>query len=248
MTTINDIYNYIDSIAPFNTQCEWDNSGLLIGNDERNIKNAVLSLDVTSHTVEYAKENNAELIISHHPIIFTPLKNIPHESVVYSCIENHIDVISAHTCFDKSPLGINFNLAKRLGLLNTYMLPDSFMAVGELEQPMDIDAFAEFVKEKLCVKGMRYTKTTKQIRKVALIGGAACEYAEAAMSVADCFITGEVKHHIFTYCSENNFAIIEAGHFETESDSFKMLIPMLSKEFPDINFLWANDNNPVHTI
>lgn len=248
-TKAKDIYDYIDRIAPFDTQCEWDNAGYLIGDMNREVKTAVLSLDASSGAVRFAKEHGAELIISHHPVIFGSISSVLKNSVVYKCAENQIDVLSAHTNFDLAAGGINTNLAARLGLLNTRHIAGTYMVLGELENACGVDAFAEFVKNTLGVQGIRYTKTGKKIKTVAVIGGAAGEFYELAIEQgADCYITGEVPHHILLACAEQDFAVIEAGHFETESDSFKMLLPELAAQFKDVTFLWAGDENPVHTI
>ncbi|MCD7723366.1 MAG: Nif3-like dinuclear metal center hexameric protein [Clostridiales bacterium] len=248
-TTAKDIYEYIDSIAPFDAQEDWDNAGFLIGDIGREIKRAVLSLDVSGHALSFAKEHGAQLIISHHPVIFGSISRVMKNSVVYKCIENNIDVLSAHTNFDLAENGINAALAQRLGLKNTRHIAGTYMTVGELESPRGIDSFAAFVKDALGVSGIRYTKTGKTIKTVAVIGGAAGEFYELAEKQgADCYITGEVQHHIMLACAENDFAIIEAGHFETESESFKMLLGALSEKFKGVEFLWAGDENPVHTI
>ncbi len=247
-TTIKNIYDYIDSIAPFETQCEWDNSGLLIGSMKRYVNKVVLSLDASLNTVKFAKKNDAQLIISHHPIIFHALKNITPDTSVYNCIKSNIDVLSCHTNFDIAYNGINTNLASILRLKNTKRIEGTFMTVGEIDKEVTIDVFVQFIKRTLKVEGIRYTTTDRMIKKVALIGGSAAEYVDLAMANADCFITGEAPHHILQYCYERNFPLIIAGHFETESESFKMLLPKLDDKFNDVEFLWAGDNNPVCTI
>lgn len=248
MTTVKNIYDYINSIAPFETQEEWDNAGFLIGDFRKEIKKAVLCLDVTKKVAEFAADINADLILSHHPVIFNGIKNVVKGSAVYTCIENNIAVISAHTNFDLAQCGINFNLASRLGLNNITAVDNSFITVGELDYEMSIDDFVQLVSDELNVSGLRYTDTEKPIKKVAVGGGACEEFTELAMANADCFVTGDMKYHSMLECAENGYAVISAGHYETEHDSFLMLLDKLKEIFVDVEFVSANQKNPVLAV
>lgn len=248
MTTVKNIYDYINSIAPFDMQEEWDNSGFLIGEFRKEVKKAVLALDATKNVTAYAAEIGADLIISHHPIIFNGLTKIKKGDPVFTCIENNVAVISAHTNFDIAKDGINDSLCARLGLNNVEKIDGTFINVGELDSAMSIDDFAEFVKDRLDVNGIRYTDTEKEIRKVAVGGGACEEFTEDAMSVADCFLTGDMKYHKMLDCAEKGFSVISAGHFETESESFHMLLNRIQDVFPDVEFIWGEQENPVLAV
>ncbi len=248
MTTVKNIYDYINSIAPFATQEEWDNAGFLIGEFRKEVKKAVLCLDVTKAVAEYAKDVEADLIISHHPVIFNGIKNVKKGSAVYTCIENDIAVISAHTNFDLAESGINYNLAMRLGLNDIKQIDGSFLAVGNLDYEMSIDDFAQFVSDTLDVSGLRYTDTEKPVKIIAVGGGACEEYIELAVQNADCFVTGDMKYHAMLECAENSYAVISAGHYETEHDSFIMLMDKLKALFADVEFLSANQKNPVLAV
>lgn len=248
MTTVKNIYDYINSIAPFDTQEEWDNAGFLIGEFRKEVKKAVLCLDVTKAVAEYAKDVEADLIISHHPVIFNGIKNVKKGSAVYTCIENDIAVISAHTNFDLAESGINYNLAMRLGLNDIKQIDGSFLAVGNLDYEMSIDDFAQFVSDTLDVSGLRYTDTEKPVKAIAVGGGACEEYIELAVQNADCFVTGDIKYHAMLECAENSYAVISAGHYETEHDSFIMLMDKLKALFADVEFLSANQKNPVLAV
>ena len=248
MTTVKNIYDYINSIAPFETQEEWDNAGFLIGEFRKEVKKAVLCLDVTKAVAEYAADINADLIISHHPVIFSGIKNVKKGSAVYTCIENDIAVISAHTNFDLAECGINYNLALRLGLKDIRQIDGSFITVGNLDYDMSIDDFAQLVSDTLDVSGLRYTDTEKTIKTVAVGGGACEEYTELAMQNADCFVTGDMKYHAMLDCAENGYAVISAGHYETEHHSFMMLMDKLKEIFVDVEFISANQKNPVLAV
>ena len=111
MTTVKNIYDYINSIAPFDTQEEWDNSGHLVGDFRAEVKRVVLSLDATKEVVSYCDDVNTDLLLTHHPVIFSKLADVKSGSVVYELVKNNIACISAHTNFDKAECGINANLA-----------------------------------------------------------------------------------------------------------------------------------------
>ena len=248
MTTVKNIYDYINSIAPFSTQEEWDNAGFLIGDFRKVVKKAVMCLDVTKAVAQLAAEKGADLILSHHPVIFNPISKLEKGCAIYSCAENDIAVISAHTNFDKAACGINYNLAKRLGLKNIRQVENAFLAVGELENEMRFDGFAKLAGDALKVSGIRYTCGEKRVKTVAVGGGACDEYLDEAMSAADCFLTGEMKYHFMLDASEMGYPVISAGHYETEYGSFIMLADTLRKMFPDVEFIESNQANPVLSV
>lgn len=248
MTTVKNIYDYINSIAPFDTQEEWDNAGFLVGDFRKEVKRAVICLDAVKDICAYSAEVNADLIISHHPIIFKGVKQLTKGSALYTCAQNNIAVISAHTNFDKSKYGINNNLCTVLGLKDAEPIENSFIYKGSLDCEMSIDDFAEFVSERLSVSGIRYTLSDKPIKTVALGGGACEEYIPLAMENADCFLTGDLKYHDMLEAAESGYPVISAGHFETEAEPFYMLKEMLQKMFPEVEFIIPKQENPVLTV
>lgn len=248
MTTVKNIYDYINSIAPYDTQEEWDNSGHLIGDFRKEVKKAVLALDATKSVCAFAKDVGADLVITHHPIIFGGIKSVKSDTAVYALANAGIAHLCAHTNYDSAQGGINDNLAEILGLQNSRHIENSFLVVGELENPMSIDDFAAFVCEKLDCSGIRYTDTDKIISKVAVGGGACGEYINIALENADCFVTGDLKYHEMLDAAENGGCVIGAGHFETENAAFLMLKNKLSGIFTDVEFTVAPQENPVKSI
>lgn len=248
MTTVKDIYDYIDGIAPFSSQEEWDNAGLLAGSAQAFVDKAVMCLDVTKAVVSFAAEAGAQLIISHHPVIFNPVRRLCAESALYMCAQNGISVISSHTNFDRAEQGINTNLCRRLSIKNVKPVDGTFIVTGELEKAVSAADFVRFVNKTLNVSGLRYTDTDKMIKTVAVGGGACDEYLPQAMSLADCFVTGDVKYHVMLEAAENGFCIISAGHYETEAESFLMLRGSLSSIFPGVEFINGNQKNPVQAV
>ncbi len=248
MTTVKNIYDYINSAAPFDTAEQWDNSGFLVGDFRKPVKRAVVTLDVTKEAALYAQSIDADLIISHHPIIFGGVNAVKKGSALYTAVNNDIAVISAHTNFDKAKNGINDNLCKILGLNDIKQIEDSFISYGSLDYEMSIDDFVQYVSDILDVSGIRYTDTEKPINTVAVGGGACEEYASLVLQYADCFVTGDMKYHQMLDFAENDMAVISAGHFETEAMAFKMLMEDLKNLFTDVEFYWGNQKNPVHSI
>ena len=237
MTKIKDIYNFLDTVAPFDTQEEWDNSGLIVGDMDKEVKKVLLSLDITNEVVKEAKNKGCELIISHHPVIFSPLSHIGSDHVVYSLIKSDVSALCAHTNLDKArDIGVNACLAKALGLNNTRLYPDEFLAVGELESAMSSDEFANYVKDKLSTNGVKYTSGT-DIKTVGVSsgGGGDAVYLKDKFHF-DALVTGELKHHLLLFSKEHNFTAVEAGHFETEDVVINPLINTLNSAFSDVQF------------
>ena len=245
MTFVKDIYDYINKTAPYDKMEEWDNSGFILGDINKPVKTVVMSLDATKAAASFSKSVNADLLLTHHPVIFNGVKKIKSDSAIYILINNDIACMCAHTSFDRADGGINDNLALLLGLKNTRKLDNGYVVVGELESEMSIDDFAMFVSNTLSVSGLRYTDTDKMIKTVAVGGGACGEFIGDAMQNADCFVTSDLKYHEMLDASENNFALINAGHFETESKAFLMLKNKLEKEFEEVEFIEAPIQNPV---
>lgn len=248
MTTVKNIYDYINSIAPYDLQESYDNSGHIVGDFRKEVKKVVMALDATKAVCSFAKDINADLVLTHHPIIFNPVSTIKSDTALYTLVNSGIASLCAHTNYDLAQGGINDNLAKILELKNTEHLNESFLVIGEIEGGMSIDDFVGFVSDKLDCSGIRYTDTSKIIKKVALGGGACEEYVDIACEKADCFLTGDMKYHQMLDASEKGQCVISAGHFETEYKSFMMLKNTLEKIFVDVEFIDANQQNPIQSI
>ena len=247
MTTVKNIYDFINSIAPFDTQEEWDNSGHLIGEFRKEVKKCVMALDATKEVCLFAKDIGADLLLTHHPVVFGGIENVRADSAVYILANAGISQISAHTNFDVADGGINDNLAEILELNNVRKIEGSFLRIGELDGEMSIDDFAQYVADKLDCHGIRYTETEKLIKTVAVGGGACEEETGLAMQNADCFLTGDMKYHKMLDAAEEGFAVISAGHYETENKAFLMLKDKLEKIFTDVEFITAPYENPIKT-
>ena len=219
--TIKEIYNIIDSLAPFKTQLDFDNAGFLIGDESVEVKGIVIALDITDETIDYAIKNDANLIITHHPIIFEPLKDILAESLVFKLIKNGINVISAHTNLDMAKGGVNDTLCEIIGLKNikeVFPNGDVFEArIGELEAETTAEAFALHLKSTL--GGMiKFTKGKDKIKTIGVCSGSGGSMLfDMAKCGVDAFVTADIKHNVFLEAHHLGIAIFDAGHYETEN-------------------------------
>lgn len=236
-TTVQNIIDFIDSIAPFKTAEIWDNVGLLVGNHNQEVSNILLSLDLTEEVINEAVERKVDLIITHHPIIFNGIKTITIDSrvgnIIHKLIENGISVIAAHTNLDRSfEFGINRHIAHLYNLKNVQVLNEEhgFGVIGELEIPLDLICFNETTKNIFNSNVIKVANLIegKLIRKVAISSGASADYIEDALNkFADVFITSDLKYHEAQRVLGFKMTLVDVGHFESEFlflDPFSKLI------------------------
>ena len=244
MSTVKDIYSFLDSIAPFSSAAPWDNTGLSVGNEKRQVKKVMLSLDVTTDVIDEAIKKNVDLVITHHPMIFSPVKNVTSDTLLYKAVSSGITFISSHTCLDIANDGVNDCLSKTVGIKNVILTKDEFLKIGETEEKTE-DEFVSLLKEKLSCNVL-YNSTGNSIKKVAFCSGAGGDlFALAKESGADALLTGEAKYHEFLDASFSNITIFSCGHFETEIVVIDCLIEKLKKQFKDVVFVKSNQKNIV---
>lgn len=238
MTFVKEIYDFIDSFAPFENAMDFDNVGILAGDKDTAVTKAVVALDITPDVVLEASNKGAELIISHHPVIFNPLKSLCSDSVPYMLAQKSITAICAHTNLDLSEKGVNTELAKALNLHNIQLIDGKALAFGNLEHTMNCKEFAQFVKNNLNCTGLRYTVSKNSINCVAVSSGAGGDNVNLALSLnADALVTGEIKHNYILDAVNNNLMIVDAGHYRTEDVIINPLINMLSDRFKNVEFI-----------
>lgn len=236
--TPSDILKFTETFAPISSAADFDNCGILVGDKNAELTRVILALDITPDVVKEAKEKNAQLIISHHPVIFSPLKKVMKGSVVYELIKNDITALCLHTNLDISPVfGVNTELAKQVGIKNGSFAEGTYAYIGELENETTAEDFAKTVKENLNCEGLRYTDKSL-VKKVCVSSGAGGEEVFTAIEHGcDLFITGEMKHHLLIEALEKDIAVIELGHFKSEDVVILPLMKKLQNEFPDIEFI-----------
>ena len=219
MLTVQQVYDFINERAPFETQLAFDNSGLLVGHPDNEVTGIHFALDVTNHVIDEAIANGANLIVTHHPMMFSAIKRLVetgHEArLLCRLIRAGISLISAHTNLDQAPGGCNDVLAQTIGL--TDIEGEGFVRVGALPHPMTAVELAAHIGEKLGDVVRVMGDPTAVITRVGMCSGSgADEWPAAAAMGAQAFLTGEVKHHIALEAADAGVVMLEAGHHATE--------------------------------
>lgn len=244
MAKVKDFYGYLNSIAPFETQEDWDNSGMLVGDMDAEVKKVAVVLDITHEEIKKAKAIGADLIISHHPVIFNPIKSVTRGSVPYELVASSINALCCHTPLDIADGGTNDSLAELLGIEVT-RTEDPILRLGTVE-PTTAENLAGKIAKTLNTK-VRYADAGRKIEKIAICTGAGCSLIEAAGEI-DAFITGDASHHNFLDCIQAGITLIAAGHYETEIVVVPVLVKKLQTQFPDIEIIDIKQENPIKFI
>lgn len=244
MAKVKDFYDYLNSIAPFETQEGWDNSGMLVGDMNAEVKKVAVVLDITPEEIKKAKAIGADLIISHHPVIFSPIKSVTKGSVPYELVASSINALCCHTPLDIADGGTNDSLAELLGIEVT-RADDPILRLGTVT-PTTAENLAGKIAKALNTK-VRYADAGEIIKKIAICTGAGCSLIEAAGEI-DAFITGDASHHNFLDCVQAGITLIAAGHYETEIVVVPVLVKKLQVQFPDIEIIDIKQENPIKFI
>lgn len=238
-----ELYNFLNNAIPSSLSCEWDNDGAMCCPDkEKEVRRALITLDITAEAVEYAKDGGFDVIISHHPLIFKGLKSITPEvcvsARVIALIKSGISAMSFHTRLDALSGGVNDTLAERLGVLNAVPFGsdgESIGRVGELSEPMELSDFARLVKEALGAPAVLCANAGQKVKRVALLGGeGGDDIAAANASGADTYVSGRLGYHAMTDAPECGMNLIEAGHFYTEFPVCEKLRELVKQADADI--------------
>ncbi|WP_419496500.1 Nif3-like dinuclear metal center hexameric protein [Faecousia sp.] len=249
MTTVADILDVLEALAPCSMKMDWDNVGLLCGSRKKQVEQVLVALDPFEDVCDEAVEWGADVIVTHHPLIFRPVANVTDETGVGRVIERlcsaGISAVNAHTNLDCAPGGVNDELAAVLGLRSVTVLnpsgtdaqgrPWGLLRGGETdEQPLG--EFLQTVKRALGCPGLRYVDGGKPVRRVA-VGGGSCadEMLEAVAAGCDTFVTADVRYNQFWDAHDLGLNLIDAGHFYTENPVTRVLADALAKAFPDIS-------------
>lgn len=229
--TVKTIYDHIDSIAPFDSAEKWDNSGLLIGNFDTEVDKILLALDVTEEVVDEAVSGAFQLIVTHHPIIFTGIKDITASTrsgrLILKLNEHKISVIAAHTNLDRSfSFGINRYIGDLYGLKNLSVLnrDEGFGVVGIFDEPVNFQAFIRMTKSIFDIEFVKIANANQHINneactihKLAISSGASSDFIKDAIdSDADVFVTSDLKYHEAQSVLSTKLMLADVGHFESE--------------------------------
>ena len=238
---VKDIIRVIEEFAPLSIQEGWDNSGLCIGSPEDVVSSVLLGLDCTPELVDEAIACGADMIVTHHPLIFQGLKKISPEDpvgeAVMKAIKAGISIYAAHTSADKVIAGVSGAMAAKLGLEDVWILDEDgegtgLGVVGNLPEPLSAEEAVRLVKERFGLKAMRTSRPLEgKISRVAMCGGSGGSLIGTAMkSGAQLYISGDISyHHFFT---RDGFMLMDIGHYESEIEIVDILFSLIKKNFP----------------
>lgn len=242
MATVSDVLEFVETLAPRSLKMDWDNVGLLCGSKTAEVTKILVALDPFEGVCQEAADIGAQLIATHHPLIFQAPTSITDETSVGRSIQllcrQGINAINAHTNLDQAPGGVNDVLAEKLGLENVEIVNPvngvGLMRCGEVAE-QSLESFLASVKERLGCEGLRYVDGGKPVRKVA-VGGGSCAggMLEALDAGCDTFVTADVKYNQFWDAKDLGLNLIDAGHFHTENPVVAVLAEKLQAAFPEI--------------
>lgn len=246
--TVHDVLQALEALAPASMKYDWDNVGLLCGRSSQEVRRILVALDPFEDVCREAAETGADLIVTHHPLIFQPPKSVTDGDSVGRCIlflaAHGISAVNAHTNLDCAPGGVNDVLARTLGLEQVEVLnpagtdaqgrPYGLLRAGTVAET-PLAAFLDHVKARLGAPGLRYVDAGKPVRRVA-VGGGACAGEIRAVYDAGCdtFVTADVKYNQFWDARDLGLNLIDAGHFYTENPVCAVLAGTLRAAFPEI--------------
>lgn len=234
MITVSELYQELDRAIPASLSCEWDNDGLMCCPvPSRQAKKVLVALDITERIVDRAISEGFDVILSHHPLIFRPVRSLTTENAVprklIRLIENGVTAMSFHTRFDALAGGVNDALAEALGVKNTRPFGNEDEEMGRIGEvdPCTLSAFAEKVKKALGAPAVLFSGEMP-VRRVALLGGSGEDFVDAAKKAgADTYVSGDLAYHQMSEARECGINLIAAGHYYTENPSLPYLAALV---------------------
>ncbi len=243
---VKEIRSYIEEVAPLSLQASYDNSGLIVGYDEDEVGSILLAVDLTEEVVAEALELGAEMIITHHPIIFSPIKRFNSQSYVERCVEKAIkhDIViyAAHTNLDSAEGGMSWRLGEMIGVENMRVLEltdaelnGGFGVVGELCESVDTYKYMDRVAKILGLEALRHSDVvSERVKRVAICTGSGGSLMDlAANAGADLYITADLRYNDF-FTAQKRVTTLDIGHYESEYCAIEIIFDILSKKM--LNF------------
>ena len=242
MPNVKELYDYLDEKIPRSLSCEWDNDGLMLCADaEKSVRRVLLALDATDAVAKYAAENGFDAVVTHHPMIFSPLRALTSleptaKKALFLAAEN-IAVMSFHTRLDALPGGVNDTLAEKLGVENTVPFGpagEEIGRIGFLPAPVHFRALCENAAAALSSPCVTAICAKENVQKVALLGGGGKDFVGSAIAAgADVLVTGEVTYNVMLEAKASGLCIITAGHYHTERPVLAKLYSLIKEKFPE---------------
>ena len=261
---VKDIIAAVEEFAPACIQAEYDNTGLQVGSPEQEVHGVLIGFDCTAALVEEAVRRGCDMILTHHPLIYHPIRNLypedPGAAAVMAAVKNGVAVYGCHTSADKTPGGVSFALAEKIGLKDVRVLapempgqaghdgviagghdgviagstgnPIGFGAVGDLPEALPSVEAVALVKKALGTPAVRCSAPTGcPVSRIAVCGGSGTSLIPAARKAgAQMYVCGDVSYHYFF--QPEGFMVVDAGHFETEVEITEVLLSVIRKKFP----------------
>lgn len=235
MIILSELYKSLEKKIPGELSCSWDNDGLMVSCDTgKTVKKALIALDATDSVIKYAIEIKADVIVTHHPLIFTPVRSLVSPKLI-TLVKNGISVLSFHTRLDALDGGVNSALAAKLRIGNTEPLSSELGLIGDVHAEIPVNDYAEFVCKALGCDAVSFIPSEKIVKRVAVVGGSGKDYiSDAARHGADILVTGESGYHSMCDAADMGLHVIDAGHYETEQPVCEVLNNFIRRIDSDI--------------
>ena len=256
MAKLQEVLQYMQQLAPETLAEDWDNVGLLVdcGADVTSI---LVALDITDEVVAEAEYQGCQLIVSHHPVIFDPMKKLGRQDVVFRMVKKNISAICMHTNLDAAEGGVNDVLADLFGIRQRTVFADGCGRVGDID-PITVPELAALAQHKLAALcnapdtgtavQVKFADTGKPVHRLAVISGAGGSlFAEAIAEGADCLLTGEANHHHALDAKRLGLSLIAAGHYATEFPVTAAVASALRTALPEVEVLVSTENRDPYT-
>lgn len=249
--TVRELYNEFCSVFPKSLSCEWDNDGLMCCRDDRaEVRRVLCTLDVNDMAAEYAINGGYDLIVSHHPLIFHPLRALTPDSYIAAramkLMSHGISVMSFHTRADAAPGGVNDALASALGITVEAVFGNEgemLGRIGTLAHKMTLSEFCEHVKNALGSHAVLSSDGGREVHRVALVGGDGKDFTSAALAAgADTYVSGRLSYNIMAESSGMGLNLVEAGHYYTEAPVLRVFGELISRRCPDAQVGYFDSN------
>lgn len=244
--TINQIADFFHSWAPWDTAQSWDNVGVLVRTTEQ-VNGILCALDITKSSIAFAKQHQCNVIVTHHPVLFRPQKQLHYQDLCVALIQNQISAIAAHTNLDCAKGGVSDILAQTLQLQNIQQ-EQEFLYTGSLPAPITVQEFARHVSQVLNTP-VQYTCPAKLVQKIGVISGAGGSlFSQAIAAGCDCFVTGEANHHHALDAAHAGLSLVVATHFATERIIVPVMAKRLKQAFPQCLVLEYTQETPPFSL
>lgn len=247
MTKVNDILNYMDSWCPISSKESWDNVGLLVGIGTNEVTKVLVTLDITAPVIDEAVSLGAQLIVSHHPVIFQPIHSVTADDIygarVLKLLQNNISAICMHTNLDFAPGGVEDVLAKALDMQNIQTLNGSIEGRVGYVNPVALKDYLHVLTSQLSSGGLRYYDDGKPVHKICTCCGAGSDCLELAVRCGcDTFITGDLKYFSFIEAAHYGINLIDAGHYPTENMIVAEIAQRLTAAFNNVHIIQSTSS------